>query len=275
MQASLSIARSDLRPTKPRPSSCCTKVSAAWACGAISRTGLRQRRAAACSSTHAQVTVHRARSPCRVRSTTCTSKRSMCCRRCWRRTGFRRGLLVGHSDGASIAAIYAGGVQDHRIRGLSLIAPHFIVEDISVRSIAAITTKYEQLRSARKTLALARRRRQRLLWLERCVARPGVPRLGYLRISHLHPRAGADRAGCRRSIRHPAADRGRAGGVLLPGRCGDDRSCRSLAASRGGGCNARRPSPILPTAFCKRTARVRSGGPRNPFQVHKNAEFER
>src|SRR5581483_10414244 len=27
--------------------------------------------------------------------------------------GFRRGLLVGQSDGASIAAIYAGGVQDH------------------------------------------------------------------------------------------------------------------------------------------------------------------
>ena len=31
--------------------------------------------------------------------------------------GFRRGLLVGHSDGASIAAIYAGGTGDHRIRG--------------------------------------------------------------------------------------------------------------------------------------------------------------
>src|SRR4051812_7687363 len=30
--------------------------------------------------------------------------------------GFRRGLLLGHSDGASIAAIYAGSVQDHRIR---------------------------------------------------------------------------------------------------------------------------------------------------------------
>src|SRR4030088_324922 len=36
--------------------------------------------------------------------------------------GFRRGLLVGHSDGASIAAIYSGGVQDHRIRGLALVA---------------------------------------------------------------------------------------------------------------------------------------------------------
>ena len=57
--------------------------------------------------------------------------------------GFRRGLLVGHSDGASIAAIYAGGVQDHRVQGIALIAPHFIVEDISVASIAAIKTAYE------------------------------------------------------------------------------------------------------------------------------------
>jgi pimeloyl-ACP methyl ester carboxylesterase len=57
--------------------------------------------------------------------------------------GFRRGLLLGHSDGASIAAIYAGGVADHRIRGLVLIAPHFVVEDISVGSIAGIKQAYE------------------------------------------------------------------------------------------------------------------------------------
>jgi pimeloyl-ACP methyl ester carboxylesterase len=57
--------------------------------------------------------------------------------------GFRRGLLVGHSDGASIAAIYAGGVADHRVRGVAMIAPHFIVEDISVRSIAEIRKAYE------------------------------------------------------------------------------------------------------------------------------------
>jgi pimeloyl-ACP methyl ester carboxylesterase len=57
--------------------------------------------------------------------------------------GFRRGLLVGHSDGASIATIYAGGIQDHRIRGLALIAPHFVVEDISVISIAQIKNTYE------------------------------------------------------------------------------------------------------------------------------------
>jgi len=57
--------------------------------------------------------------------------------------GFRRGLLLGHSDGASIAAVYAGGVQDHRVRAVALIAPHFIVEDISVTSIAEIKTAYE------------------------------------------------------------------------------------------------------------------------------------
>jgi pimeloyl-ACP methyl ester carboxylesterase len=57
--------------------------------------------------------------------------------------GFRRGLLVGHSDGASIAAIYAGAHQDHRVEGIALIAPHFIVEDVSVTSIAEIKTAYE------------------------------------------------------------------------------------------------------------------------------------
>src|SRR5690242_18921025 len=57
--------------------------------------------------------------------------------------GFRRGVLVGHSDGASIAAIHAGGIPDHRVRAIALIAPHFIVEDISVKSIAEIKTTYE------------------------------------------------------------------------------------------------------------------------------------
>jgi len=57
--------------------------------------------------------------------------------------GFRRGILVGHSDGASIAAIHAGAHQDHRVQGVLMIAPHFIVEDISVASIAEIKAAYE------------------------------------------------------------------------------------------------------------------------------------
>jgi pimeloyl-ACP methyl ester carboxylesterase len=59
------------------------------------------------------------------------------------RIGFRRGLLLGHSDGASIAAIYAGGTGDHRVRGVVLIAPHFVVEDVSVASIAEIKRTYQ------------------------------------------------------------------------------------------------------------------------------------
>src|SRR6266849_1113632 len=49
---------------------------------------------------------------------------------------FHRGLLIGHSDGASIASIYAGSIQDHRVRGLILIAPHFFTEDIGIAEIA-------------------------------------------------------------------------------------------------------------------------------------------
>ena len=59
------------------------------------------------------------------------------------RIGLQRGLLIGHSDGASIAAIYAGSHADHRLDGIVLIAPHVVVEDVSVSSIAAIKTAYE------------------------------------------------------------------------------------------------------------------------------------
>jgi pimeloyl-ACP methyl ester carboxylesterase len=56
--------------------------------------------------------------------------------------GFRRGLLLGHSDGASIATIYAGSVQDHRVRGLILIAPHFFTEDVGMAEIARAKEAY-------------------------------------------------------------------------------------------------------------------------------------
>jgi pimeloyl-ACP methyl ester carboxylesterase len=57
--------------------------------------------------------------------------------------GFRRGLLLGHSDGASIAAIYAGSTEDHRVRGLVLIAPHFFTEEQGLASIRSAKAAYE------------------------------------------------------------------------------------------------------------------------------------
>ncbi len=44
-------------------------------------------------------------------------------------------ILVGHSDGASIALLYAA---EHRVRGLILEAPHVFVEDKTVASIAQL-----------------------------------------------------------------------------------------------------------------------------------------
>lgn len=45
-------------------------------------------------------------------------------------------ILVGHSDGASIALIYAG--SGHPVSGLVLIAPHVFVEPVTLESIASI-----------------------------------------------------------------------------------------------------------------------------------------
>src|SRR3954468_2745418 len=56
---------------------------------------------------------------------------------------FRRGILLGHSDGASIAAQYAGTHQDHRVRGLVLMAPHFFVEPEGLEEIRNARTAYE------------------------------------------------------------------------------------------------------------------------------------
>jgi len=57
--------------------------------------------------------------------------------------GFQRGLLFGHSDGASIAAIYAGSHEDHRVGGLVLMAPHFFTEGIGIAAIEEARKAYE------------------------------------------------------------------------------------------------------------------------------------
>jgi pimeloyl-ACP methyl ester carboxylesterase len=55
---------------------------------------------------------------------------------------FRCGILLGHSDGASIAAIHAGSVADHRVRGLVLLAPHFFAEEFGLAEIARMRQAY-------------------------------------------------------------------------------------------------------------------------------------
>ena len=58
-----------------------------------------------------------------------------------RAVGVERPLLVGHSDGGSIALIHAGA--GHPVAGLVLLAPHVMVEDVALASIAAAKVAYE------------------------------------------------------------------------------------------------------------------------------------
>jgi len=57
--------------------------------------------------------------------------------------GITSAVLLGHSDGATIAAIYAGSVSDMRVRGLILMAPHFFAERIGFEAIGAAKRAYE------------------------------------------------------------------------------------------------------------------------------------
>lgn len=71
-------------------------------------------------------------------------------------------ILVGHSDGASIALIHAGA--GHPVRGLALMAPHVFVEPVGVESIRKAREAFETTdlaerlgkyhRDARKTFYL-------------------------------------------------------------------------------------------------------------------------
>ena len=58
--------------------------------------------------------------------------------------GVRDAVLVGHSDGGSVALVFAGSglAQASRVRSLVLLAPHVFVEELSVRSIAAAADAY-------------------------------------------------------------------------------------------------------------------------------------
>jgi pimeloyl-ACP methyl ester carboxylesterase len=53
-----------------------------------------------------------------------------------------RPILFGHSDGGSIALIFAGGTQ-FPLHGVIAMAPHVMVEEVSVTSIAQAKTAYQ------------------------------------------------------------------------------------------------------------------------------------
>jgi pimeloyl-ACP methyl ester carboxylesterase len=59
------------------------------------------------------------------------------------RLAIDRSILVGHSDGASIAAIFAAAFPE-RVAGLALEAPHIVVEEETIRGIADARRRYRE-----------------------------------------------------------------------------------------------------------------------------------
>ncbi len=55
----------------------------------------------------------------------------------------REAILLGHSDGASIALIHAGSGKADRMRALVLEAPHVFVEDLGIASIEEAAANYD------------------------------------------------------------------------------------------------------------------------------------
>jgi len=58
------------------------------------------------------------------------------------RLGIADPVLVGHSDGASIALLHAGS-GSRPVRALVALAPHVFVEDMSIASIDEVRRQYE------------------------------------------------------------------------------------------------------------------------------------
>lgn len=52
-------------------------------------------------------------------------------------------VLIGHSDGATIAAIYAGMYRDERLRAIVTMAPHFFTEPLGLEAIASTKNAFD------------------------------------------------------------------------------------------------------------------------------------
>ena len=70
------------------------------------------------------------------------TRRSWRCRSCAQALGLDDVILIGHSDGASIALIHAGS-RRFPVRALILEAPHVFVEEVSITSIAEARALYD------------------------------------------------------------------------------------------------------------------------------------
>jgi fermentation-respiration switch protein FrsA (DUF1100 family) len=87
-----------------------------------------------------------------------------------RQTGIGNYVLVGHSDGGSIALIHAGGSPCPGLMGIITLAAHVFCEDLTRRSIEAARQRYLNGILKHVVSLSWRKHPLRLLGVERCLA---------------------------------------------------------------------------------------------------------
>ena len=110
--------------------------------------------------------------------------------------GLKREILLGHSDGASIAAIYAGEPAAGRVEALVLIAPHRLHRGAGPQFDRGSAPRLRDRRPPRPARQIPRRCRQRVLRLEQRLARSRL--------------RGLEHRGCGGTLARPRAARFRA-----------------------------------------------------------------
>jgi pimeloyl-ACP methyl ester carboxylesterase len=156
-----------------------------------------------------------------------------------------RGILLGHSDGASIAAIYAGEHSDERINGLILMAPHLFAEEGGLASIAEARRSYKTGELRARLAKYHAHVDNAFLGLERCMARSRVQGLEHRGCGRALARPYASHPGRGRPVRDAPADPRDRGAIA---RAGDEPHSRTLppfAADRSAAGDARRDRPLL------------------------------
>lgn len=59
--------------------------------------------------------------------------------------GIERAILVGHSDGATIALVHAALDRFGRVSGVAVLAPHTFVEPVCVEAIGRVRDTYDEI----------------------------------------------------------------------------------------------------------------------------------
>ena len=185
----------------PRPPARGARLGRAVARG--SRRRSRRRRAGASSRSRGSATAGRSRPPHRGPRRSSTRRRSTSSPPCSKGLDAPEPILVGHSDGGSIALVHAA----HRpVTAVVLVAPHVVVEEMTLAAIRRTREAYARTACGSAWPATTTTPMPRSGWCDVWLD-PAFPRVEHRGRGRRGHRAAAARPGRRRPLRHARPDR--------------------------------------------------------------------